>query len=105
MVTEWNPDSRKRGGLCFWKLFVIYKEDIMTAEGFQNYSRYRLICRPGGLGEGFAALDRKEGKKYFKIDFLSKWPFCSRYVTPFEVFSAGEYEDVPPEYYAFLVVK
>ena len=62
-----------------------------------------LFAGPGGLGEGFAALDRKEGKKYFKIGLsVENDPSAHATLLLRSFFRQFEYEDVPPEYYAFL---
>lgn len=62
-----------------------------------------LFAGPGGLGEGFASIGRGENKDFFQIRLsVEKNPYAHATLLLRSFFRQFPYNDVPPEYYAFL---
>ncbi|MBV5341521.1 MAG: DNA cytosine methyltransferase [Deltaproteobacteria bacterium] len=62
-----------------------------------------VFAGPGGLGEGFSALGRTEGKQYFKIGVsVEKEASAHSTLELRSFFRQFPYADVPPDYYSFL---
>jgi len=62
-----------------------------------------VFAGPGGLGEGFSALGRTEGKKYFKIGVsVEKEASAHSTLELRSFFRQFPYDEVPDDYYTFL---
>lgn len=62
-----------------------------------------VFAGPGGLGEGFSSLGRKEGKQYFKIGVsVEKEASAHSTLELRSFFRQFPYNDVPENYYTFL---
>ena len=62
-----------------------------------------VFAGPGGLGEGFSALGRKEGKQYFKIGVsVEKEESAHRTLLLRSFFRQFLFDTVPDDYYSFL---
>jgi DNA (cytosine-5)-methyltransferase 1 len=62
-----------------------------------------VFAGPGGLGEGFSALGRLEGKQYFKIGVsVEKEESAHKTLQLRSFFRQFSYCDVPEDYYSFL---
>jgi DNA (cytosine-5)-methyltransferase 1 len=62
-----------------------------------------VFAGPGGLGEGFSALGRADGKQYFKIGVsVEKEASAHETLMLRSFFRQFPYRDVPEDYYSFL---
>lgn len=62
-----------------------------------------VFAGPGGLGEGFSVLGRREGRQYFKIGLsVEKDPAAHNTLQLRSFFRQFPFDKVPEDYYAFL---